>query len=134
MSFFIGVYFIRKKQRLVLKPIWLFVSKRLSAFLVHAYIQQGVINRCGIDLIKKTENIFCYKTPLLLIKTSGQSNFKQFNTYLYSAYYSSQTHLILFLTTFSDTLTSFMQDLGGGARIYLFQGGLFQKAVSYLEG
>ena len=35
----------------------------------------------GIDPRKKIENIFWYKTPLLLIKTSGQSNFKQFSAY-----------------------------------------------------
>ena len=47
---------------------------------------------------KKPENIFWRKTPLLLIKASGQSNFKQHLSLLFHQLYILHSHL--FLTPF----------------------------------
>ena len=59
----------------------------------------------GLAREQKTENIFWPKTPLLLIKSSGQSNFKHLALFFY--------HLCIlhlpFVTPFSDTDTNNMK-------------------------
>ena len=52
---------------------------------------------------KETENIFWRKTSLLLIKASGQSNFKQHLSLFF--HHLCILHSHLFLTPFSDTYT-----------------------------